>query len=184
MHGNTSFFSLIYSVSPFDFRVRLFNILALGGTVISLIMALLSLATGSWGKCPDQHCAGRSLRRTFSLFLLQWEISAMLSDHHCHDFSDRFSGDVFYQRRISWRYAGLLRVCHYFYRADAGKKTGSDRFSAGDCPIYRTVSGRIPFSALCNSFCHGSRPAGRYSSGICLCKYCLRHCSLFSSEGI
>ena len=70
----------------------------------------------------------------------------MLSNHHCHDFSDCFSGDVFYQRRISWRYAGFLRVCHYFYRADAGKKTGSDRFSAGDCPIYRTVSGRIPFA--------------------------------------
>ena len=32
-----------------DFRVRLFNILALGGTVISLIMAFLSLGTGSWG---------------------------------------------------------------------------------------------------------------------------------------
>ena len=32
-----------------DFRVRLFNILALGGTTISLIMAFLSLATGSWG---------------------------------------------------------------------------------------------------------------------------------------
>ena len=47
----------------------------------------------------------------------------MLSNHHCHDFSDCFSGDVFYQRRISWRYAGFLRVCHYFYRADAGKKT-------------------------------------------------------------
>ena len=31
-----------------DFRVRLFNILALGGTVISLIMAFLSLGTGSW----------------------------------------------------------------------------------------------------------------------------------------
>ena len=63
----------------------------------------------------------------------------MLSDHHCHDFSACFSGDVFYQRRISWRYAGLLRVCHYFYGADAGKKTGSDRFSAGDCPIYGNV---------------------------------------------
>lgn len=32
-----------------DFRVRLFNILALGGTVISLIMAFLSLGTGYWG---------------------------------------------------------------------------------------------------------------------------------------
>ena len=32
-----------------DFRVRLFNILALGGTVISLIMTFLSLGTGSWG---------------------------------------------------------------------------------------------------------------------------------------
>ena len=32
-----------------DFRVRLFNILALGGTVISLIMAFLSLGTSSWG---------------------------------------------------------------------------------------------------------------------------------------
>ena len=32
----------------------------------------------------------------------------MLSDHHCHDFSDRFSGDVFYQRRISWRYAAFF----------------------------------------------------------------------------
>lgn len=31
-----------------DFRVRLFNILALGGTVISLIMTFLSLGTGSW----------------------------------------------------------------------------------------------------------------------------------------
>ena len=29
-------------------RVRLFNILALGGTVISLIMTFLSLGTGSW----------------------------------------------------------------------------------------------------------------------------------------
>lgn len=34
--------------SKLDFRVRLFNILAFGGTVISLIMVLLSLATGSW----------------------------------------------------------------------------------------------------------------------------------------
>ena len=108
------------------------------------------------GKCTDQHCAGCSLRRTFSLFLLQWEISAMLSDHHCCDLSHRFSGDVFYQWRISWRYAGFLRVCHYFYCADAEKKTGSDRFSAGDCPIYRTVSGFVPFSGHCNSFCHGS----------------------------
>ena len=108
------------------------------------------------GKCTDQHCAGCSLRRTFSLFLLQWEISAMLSDHHCCDLSHRFSGDVFYQRRISWRYAGFLRVCYYFYCADAEKKTGSDRFSAGDCPIYRTVSGFVPFPEHCNSFCHGS----------------------------
>ena len=47
----------------------------------------------------------------------------MLSDHHCHDFSDCFSGDVFYQRRISVAVCQfLLRVCHYFYRADAGKK--------------------------------------------------------------
>lgn len=43
--------NLFYSLfSPsLDFRVRLFNILALGGTVISLIMAFLSLGTGSWG---------------------------------------------------------------------------------------------------------------------------------------
>ena len=32
-----------------DFRVRLFNILASGGTIISLIMAFLSFGTGSWG---------------------------------------------------------------------------------------------------------------------------------------
>ena len=42
------FFHSLYSLT-LDFRVRLFNILALGGTVISLIMALLSLGTGSWG---------------------------------------------------------------------------------------------------------------------------------------
>ena len=102
----------------------------------------------------------------------------------CRDLSDRFSGDVFYQRRLSWRHAGILCVCYYFYRADAGKKTRSDRFLAGDPPLYGTVSGCIPFPGHCNSFCHGSRPAGRYPSGVCLCKYCLRQCSLFSSEGI
>ena len=42
------------------------------------------------GKCTDQFCAGCSLRRTFSLFLLQWKISALLPDHHCRDLSDRF----------------------------------------------------------------------------------------------
>lgn len=42
------FFHSLFSLT-LDFRVRLFNILALGGTVISLIMALLSLGTGSWG---------------------------------------------------------------------------------------------------------------------------------------
>ena len=42
------FFHSLFS-SNLDFRVRLFNILALGGTIISLIMALLSLGTGSWG---------------------------------------------------------------------------------------------------------------------------------------
>ena len=145
--------------------------------MISLIMALLSLGTGSWGNVLINLVL---VAVSGGLFLYSYYSGKY---QRCY-FSDCFSGDVFYQRRISWRYAGLLRVCNYFYRADVGKKTGSDRFSAGDCPIYRTVSGRIPFSALCNSFCHGSRPAGRYSSGICLCKYCLRHCSLFSSEGI
>lgn len=38
------FFHSLFSLT-LDFRVRLFNILALGGTVISLIMALLSLGT-------------------------------------------------------------------------------------------------------------------------------------------
>ena len=42
------FFHSLFSPT-LDFRVRLFNILALGGTVISLIMAFLSLGTGSWG---------------------------------------------------------------------------------------------------------------------------------------
>ena len=42
------FFHSLFSLT-LDFRVRLFNILALGGTVISLIMALLSLGTGSCG---------------------------------------------------------------------------------------------------------------------------------------
>ena len=42
------FFQSLFSLT-LDFRVRLFNILALGGTVISLIMAFLSLGTGSWG---------------------------------------------------------------------------------------------------------------------------------------
>ena len=41
------FFHSLFSPT-LDFRVRLFNILALGGTVISLIMAFLSLGTGSW----------------------------------------------------------------------------------------------------------------------------------------
>ena len=42
------FFHSLFSPT-LDFRVRLFNILASGGTVISLIMAFLSLGTGSWG---------------------------------------------------------------------------------------------------------------------------------------
>ena len=42
------FFHSLFSLT-LDFRVRLFNILALGGTVISLIMALLSLGIGSFG---------------------------------------------------------------------------------------------------------------------------------------
>ena len=42
------FFHSLFSLT-LDFRVRLFNILALGGTVISLIMTFLSLGTGSWG---------------------------------------------------------------------------------------------------------------------------------------
>lgn len=74
------------------------------------------------GKCTNQFCAGCSLRRTFSLFLLQWKISAQLPDHHCRDLSDRFSGDVFYQRRLSWRHAGMpdppcdshCPLCRYF----------------------------------------------------------------------
>lgn len=41
------FFHSLFSPT-LDFRVRLFNILALGGTVISLIMAFLSLGIGSW----------------------------------------------------------------------------------------------------------------------------------------
>ena len=41
------FFHSLFSPT-LDFRVRLFNILALGGTVISLIMTFLSLGTGSW----------------------------------------------------------------------------------------------------------------------------------------
>ncbi len=138
------FFHSLFSLT-LDFRVRLFNILALGGTVISLIMAFLSLGTGSWGNVLINLALVAVSGGLFLYSYYSEKISAMLSDHHCHDFSDRFSGDVFYQRRISWRYAGLLRVCHYFYRADAGKKTRSDRFSAGDCPIYRTVSGCIPF---------------------------------------
>lgn len=31
----------------------------------------------------------------------------------------------------------------------------SDRFSSGDCPIYGTVSGCVPFSGQCDSFCNG-----------------------------
>ena len=42
------FFHSLFSPT-LDFRVRLFNILALGGTVISLIMTFLSLGTGSFG---------------------------------------------------------------------------------------------------------------------------------------
>ena len=41
------FFHSLFSLT-LDFRVRLFNILALGGTVTSLIMTFLSLGTGSW----------------------------------------------------------------------------------------------------------------------------------------
>ena len=67
------------------------------------------------GKCTDQFCAGCNLRRAFSLFLLQWKISALLPDHHCRDLSARFSGNVFYQRRLSWRHAGILCVCYYFF---------------------------------------------------------------------
>ena len=123
------FFHSLFSLT-LDFRVRLFNILALGGTVISLIMAFLSLGTGSWGNV------------LINLVLVAVSGGLFLYSYHSgkyqrcylitivHNFSDCFSGDVFYQRRISWRYAGLLRVCHYFYRADAGKKTGSDRFSS------------------------------------------------------
>ncbi len=40
-----------------DFRVRLFNILALGGTVISLIMTFSQSRNRFLGKCTDQHCA-------------------------------------------------------------------------------------------------------------------------------
>ena len=51
IHINLKLRDIFHSLfSPtLDFRVRLFNILALGCTVISLIMALLSLGTGSWG---------------------------------------------------------------------------------------------------------------------------------------
>ena len=51
IHINLTLRDIFHSLfSPtLDFRVRLFNILALGGTVISLIMTFLSLGTGSWG---------------------------------------------------------------------------------------------------------------------------------------
>ena len=51
IHINLKLRDIFHSLfSPtLDFRVRLFNILASGGTIISLIMAFLSFGTGSWG---------------------------------------------------------------------------------------------------------------------------------------
>ena len=51
IHINPKLRNIFHSLfSPIlDFRVRLFNILASGGTIISLIMAFLSFGTGSWG---------------------------------------------------------------------------------------------------------------------------------------
>ena len=51
IHINLKLRDIFHSLfrPPLDFRVRLFNILASGGTIISLIMAFLSFGTGSWG---------------------------------------------------------------------------------------------------------------------------------------
>ena len=48
-----------------DFRVRLFNILALGGTVIQPDHSLSQSQDRFLGKCTDQFCAGCNLRRAF-----------------------------------------------------------------------------------------------------------------------
>ena len=159
------FFHSLFSLT-LDFRVRLFNILALGGTVISLIMALLSLGTGSWGNV------------LINLVLVAVSGGLFLYSYYSEKYQRCYLITIVMIFLIvfpvmfftSGGYHGGMPAFFVFaisfYRADAGKKTGSDRFSAGDYPIYRTVSGRIPFSAHCNSFCHGSRPAGPFSCTI------------------
>ena len=176
------FFHSLFSLT-LDFRVRLFNILALGGTVLSLIMAFLSLGTGSWGNV-----------------LINIALVAVSGGLFLYSY---YSGK--YQRcYLSTIVMIFLIIFPVMFFTSGGYHGGMPAFfvfaiiftvlmlvkrralivSLLEIVLYGTVFDCLPFSALCNSFCHGSRPAGRYPSGVCLCKYCLRQCSLFSSEGI
>lgn len=105
-----------------DFRVRLFNILALGGTVISLIMAFLSLGTGSWRNVLINFAL---VAISGGLFLYSYYSGKY---QRCYlitivvIFLLVFPVMFFTSGRLSWRHAGILCVCYYFYRADAGKR--------------------------------------------------------------
>lgn len=105
-----------------DFRVRLFNILALGGTVISLIMTFLSLGTGSWGNVLINFAL---VAISGGLFLYSYYSGKY---QRCYlitivvIFLIVFPVMFFYQRRLSWRHAGMpdppcdshCPLCRYF----------------------------------------------------------------------
>ena len=124
--------------------------------MISLIMAFLSLGTGSWGNVLINFAlvaisGGLFLYSYYSgkyqrcylitivvIFLIVFPVMFFTSGGY------RGGMPAFFVFAIIFTVLMLK------------KKTGSDRFSAGDYPIYRTVSDCVPFSGHSNSLFHGS----------------------------
>lgn len=84
-----------------DFRVRLFNILAIGGMAVSLIMVFCSLFMGAWPNVCLNFLLALVSGGLFLYSVSQRSLSALLSHHDCADFSHLFPGHVFYERRTS-----------------------------------------------------------------------------------
>ncbi len=117
-----------------DFRVRLFNILALGGTVISLIMAFLSLGTGSWGNV------------LINIALVAVSGGLFLYSYYSGKYQRCYLITIVVIFLIVFPVmflpaAVIVAACRlssclllFFTVLMLEKKTGSDRFSAGDYP--------------------------------------------------
>ena len=167
-----------------DFRVRLFNILAIGGMAVSLIMVFCSLFMGAW---PNVCLNFLLALVSGGLFLYSYH-----SGHYqrCYLITIVLIFLIFFPVMFftSGGYQGgmpLFFVFAVIFTILMLEKCLAILVSITEVLLYLSaLPARLSASIVHHGVCHGSRPADRRTRGVSLGQHRLWNRALFSSKGI